>query len=105
MNQKISSIPFFKIWNTTPILLALICFIRSVKGFQLKYKQILRLLLLKTCIYRISSYCFRRKYSFLNLETQRSQYIRPKVTVHKGAETVQGRKLFKGGNYMRKYGR
>ena len=35
---------------------------------------------------------------------QRSQYIRQKVTVHKGAETIQGRKLFKGGNYMRKYG-
>ena len=42
--------------------------------------------------------------SFLNLEMQRSQYIRPKVTVHRGAETIQGRKLFKGGNYMRKYG-
>jgi hypothetical protein len=28
----------------------------------------------------------------------------PKVTVPKGAETIQGRKLFKGGNYMRKYG-
>jgi len=27
----------------------------------------------------------------------------PKVTVHKCAETIQGRKLFKGGNYMRKY--
>ena len=27
-----------------------------------------------------------------------------KVTVHKGAETIQGRKLFKGGNYSRKYG-
>ena len=26
----------------------------------------------------------------------------PKVTVHKGAETIQGMKLFKGGNYMRK---
>ena len=26
------------------------------------------------------------------------------VTVHTGAETIQGRKLFKGGNYMRKYG-
>jgi hypothetical protein len=38
------------------------------------------------------------------LEIQRSQYIRPKVTVHKCAETIQGRKLFKGGNYMRKYG-
>ena len=55
-------------------------------------------------IYRISSYSFRGNYSFLNLEIQRSQYIRPKVTVHKGAETIQGRKLFKGGNYMRKYG-
>ena len=37
-------------------------------------------------------------------EIQRSQYIRLKVTVHKGAETIQGRKLFKCGNYMRKYG-
>ena len=26
----------------------------------------------------------------------------PKVTVHKCAETIQGRKLFKGGNYLRK---
>ena len=54
--------------------------------------------------YRISSYSFRGNYSFLNLEIQRSNYIRPKVTVHKAAETIQGRKLFKGGNYMRKYG-
>ena len=28
----------------------------------------------------------------------------PKVKVHKCEETTQGRKLFKGGNYMRKYG-
>ena len=28
----------------------------------------------------------------------------PLVTVHKCAETIQGRKLFKGGKYMRKYG-
>ena len=42
--------------------------------------------------------------TFLNLEIQRSQYIRPKVTVHKCAEIIQGRKLFKGGNFMRKYG-
>ena len=28
----------------------------------------------------------------------------PLLTVHKCAETIQGRKLFKGGNYMRKYG-
>ena len=49
--------------------------------------------------YRISSYSFRRNYSFLNLEIQR-----PKDIVHKCAETIQGGKLFKGGNYMRKYG-
>ena len=55
-------------------------------------------------MYRISSHSFPGIYSFLNLEIQRSQYIRPKVTVHKDAETIQGRKLFKGGNYMRKYG-
>ena len=41
-------------------------------------------------IYRISSYSFRGNYSFLNLEIQRSQYLRPKVTVHKCAETIQG---------------
>ena len=28
----------------------------------------------------------------------------PLITVHKCAKTIQGRKLFKGGNYMRKYG-
>ena len=28
----------------------------------------------------------------------------PLVTVHAGAETIQGRKLFKGGSYLRKYG-
>ena len=44
--------------------------------------------------YCISSYSFHGNYSFLNLEIQRSQYIRPKVTVHKGAETIQGRKLY-----------
>ena len=32
------------------------------------------------------------------------EFGNPKVTVHKCAETIQGRKLFKGGNYMRKYG-
>ena len=54
--------------------------------------------------YRISANSFRGKYSFLKVEIQRSQYIRPKFTVHKCAETIQGRKLFKGGNYSRKYG-
>ena len=28
----------------------------------------------------------------------------PLITVHKCAESIQGRKLFKGGNYKRKYG-
>ena len=37
-------------------------------------------------------------------DTVSAKYIRPKVTVHKGAETIQWRKLFKGGNYMRKCG-
>ena len=55
--------------------------------------------------YRISSFSCRGNYSFLNLEIQRSQYIRPKVTVHRDAKTIQVRKLFKGGNYMRKSGR
>ena len=53
----------------------------------------------KTCFaknmkYRISSYSFRGNHSFLNLEIQRVQHIRQKVPVHKGAETIQGRKLF-----------
>ena len=39
-------------------------------------------------MYRISSYSFRGNYSFLKLEIQRSQYIRPKVRVHKCAETI-----------------
>ena len=54
--------------------------------------------------YRISSYSYRGNYYFLNLEIQRSLYIMPKVTVHTCAETIQGRKLFKGGNYVMKYG-
>ena len=48
--------------------------------------------------FRISSYSFRGNYSFLNLETQRSQYIKVRK-LFKG-----GNYLFKGGNYMRKYG-
>jgi hypothetical protein len=44
--------------------------------------------------HRIAANSFRGKYSFLKVEIQRSQYIRPKVTVHKCAETIQGRKLF-----------
>ena len=41
-------------------------------------------------------------YSFLNLEILR--WYCPKVTLHKCGETIQGRKLFRGRNYMRKYG-
>ena len=50
--------------------------------------------------YRISSYSFRGNYSFLNLEIQRSQNIRPNVIVHKGAETIQGRKLHEEIRYL-----
>ena len=56
----------------------------------------------KDISYRISLYSFLWNYSFLNLVIHWSQYIRPKVTVHKCAETIQVRKLFKGENYMRK---
>ena len=44
--------------------------------------------------YRISSISFRGNYSFFGFGS--SQYIRPKVKVHKFVETIQGRKLFKG---------
>ena len=50
--------------------------------------------------YHISSYSFYGNYSFLNLEIQRSQYIRPKVTVHICAETIQGRKLYEEVRYL-----
>ena len=50
--------------------------------------------------YRISSYSFRGSYSFLNLEIQRSQYIKSKVTLHKGVETIQGRKLYEEIRYV-----
>ena len=71
------------------------------RSFNFHYINFLRLHFVEYCI---SSYSFRGNYSFLSFEIQRSHYISPKVTVHKGAETIQGRKLFKGGNYMRKYG-
>ena len=48
----------------------------------------------RNTVFPQSSYSFRGNYSFLNLEIQRSQYIRLKVTVHKCAETIQGRKLY-----------
>jgi hypothetical protein len=46
--------------------------------------------------YCISSYSFRENFSFLNLEIQRSQYISPKVTVYKCAETIQEKKNIRG---------
>ena len=49
--------------------------------------------------YRVSSYSFHGNYSFLNLEIQRLQYIRPKVIVHNCAETIQGRKLYEEMRY------
>ena len=42
------------------------------------------------CIYRISANSFRVNYSFLNLTLSTVTL----VTVHMGAETIQGRKLF-----------
>ena len=53
--------------------------------------------------YRITSYSFRRNYSFLDLEIQRSQYIRPNVTKHKCAENIQGRKLHEEIRYLELY--
>jgi hypothetical protein len=38
------------------------------------------------------------------VETILFEFGNPKVTVHKCAETIQERILFKGGNYMRNYG-
>ena len=48
----------------------------------------------KQLVCRFSSYSFRGNYSFLDLEIQSSQYIRPKVTVHTCVETIQGWKLY-----------
>ena len=48
---------------------------------------------------------FFRKLFFFEFGNPNAQYIRPKITVHKGEETIQGRKLFKGGNCMRKNGK
>ena len=44
--------------------------------------------------HHISSHSFCGNYSFLNLEVQRSQYMRSTVTVHKSAETIQGWTLY-----------
>ena len=39
----------------------------------------------------------------MDLEIQKSQYIRPKVTVHKCAEIIQGRKLYEEIRYTAKF--
>ena len=67
---------------------------------------------LKTVKTRNESLCYLsdRKYIhtvfpyIVSAQTILFEFGNPKITVHKGAETIQGRKLFKGGNYMRKHG-
>ena len=60
-------------------------------------------------ICRISSYSFRKNYSFLNLEivansnSCRNIVIFYLINVIFAAEIIQGRKIFKSGNHMRKY--
>ena len=58
---------------------------------RIKNVRLNRVTFKKITAYCISSNSFFGNYSFLNLEIQRSQYIN------------MGN-LFKGGNYMRKYG-
>ena len=53
--------------------------------------------------YRISSYSFRGNYSFLNLEILENSNSCRKFNFLRKAEFLL-RKLFQGGNYMRKYG-
>ena len=61
-------------------------------------------------IYRISSYSFQGNYSFSNLKivanlnSCRNISIFYLINWFFAAETIQGRKLIKDGNYMRKYG-
>ena len=60
--------------------------------------------------YCISSYSFRRNYSFLNFEFVANSKVAAifqfsyLINWIFAAEIIQGRKLFKGRNYMRKYG-
>ena len=54
--------------------------------------------------HRISSYSFRGNYSVLNLEIVAIFQFLKKEIEFWAAETIQGRKLFKGRNYMKKYG-
>ncbi len=43
-----------------------------------------------------------QKLFFFEFGNPKLQYIRAKVTVHKDEETIEGKKLFKGRNYMMK---
>ena len=60
--------------------------------------------------YRISSFSFHRSYSFLNLEIIANSNSCRNISIFYlinwifAARTIQRRKLFKGRNYMRKYG-
>ena len=66
------------------------------------------LLLITNCL-PISSYSFRENYSFLNLEIVANSNSFRDISIFYfvnwifAVETIQGRKLFKGGSYMRKY--
>ena len=59
--------------------------------------------------YRTSSYSFRGNYSFFNLEivANSNSFLISNFYLMNwifAAESIQGRKLFKGGHYMRKFG-
>ena len=56
--------------------------------------------------YRISANSFRGNYSFLNLTlcTVTFDHSTYRCGNYSREETIQGRKLFKGGNYSWKYG-
>ena len=98
--------------SSVTYLLCLFCLILKTNLQQFKIQsaiahciwyQINALFGVNKSTYHISSYSFRGNYSFLDLEIQRSQYIRPKVTVHRCAETIQGRKLYEEIQYLKFY--
>ena len=55
--------------------------------------------------YSIFSYSFQGNYSFLNLEIVSNSNSCRNISSFCCGKTIQWWKLFKGGNYMRKYGR
>ena len=72
-----------------------------VNKFAPAFMQIVQLMSLENNLPYFLIPSFHGNYSFLNLEIKRSQYTRPKVTVHKGAETIQGRKLYEEIRYIK----